>query len=58
MVLIIDKKDLNKLISVSMKLKYKPKILGCIAKKNSNKAIVYEKELKQLFLFLEMAPIY
>ena len=43
MVLIIDKKDLNKLISVTTKLKYKPKIIGCIAKKNSNKAIVYEK---------------
>ena len=41
--LIIDKKDLNKLISVTTMLKYKPKIIGCIAKKNSNKAIVYEK---------------
>ena len=43
MVLIIDKKDLNKLISVTTMLKYKPKIIGCIAKKNSNKAIIYEK---------------
>jgi len=43
MVLIIDKKDLKKLISVTTKLKYKPKIIGCIGEKNSNKAIVYEK---------------
>ena len=43
MVLIIDEKDLKKLLSVTTKLKYKPKIIGCIAKKNSNKAIVYEK---------------
>ena len=43
MVLIIDKKDLKKLISVTTNLKYRPKIIGCIVKKNSNKAIVYEK---------------
>ncbi len=43
MVLIIDKKDVDKLMNLASKLKYKPKIIGCIEKRSGNEPILYEK---------------
>ena len=43
MVLIIDKKDVDKLINLATKLKYKPRIIGCIEKRSGNEPILYEK---------------
>jgi phosphoribosylformylglycinamidine cyclo-ligase len=43
MVLIIDKKDLKKLLLVTTKLKYKPKVIGSIVKRNNSKPMLYEK---------------
>ena len=43
MVLIIDKKDIDKLIKLATRLKYKPKIIGCIEKRSGNEPILYEK---------------
>ena len=42
MVLIIDKKDINKLFMLAAKLKYRPKVIGCIEKKNTYESISYE----------------
>ena len=42
MVLIINKKDIDKLFNISKKLKYEPKIIGYI-QKSETKSIMYEK---------------
>ena len=43
MVLIINKNDIKKLFILASKLKYKPKVIGYVTKRNINKIIIYEK---------------
>ena len=44
MILVINKKDINKLFMLATKLKYRPKIIGYVAKKNIHESILYEND--------------
>ena len=44
MVLVINKKDVRKLFMLAAKLKYQPKVIGYITKKNTHKSILYEND--------------
>ncbi len=43
MVIVVNKKDVNKLFMLATKLKYQPKVIGYIGKRNTRESILYEK---------------